>query len=99
MTAFEMYKDALGMALNIDPEKVVKAEWDALDDIWKVVVLDDGLVHFKLQGLLVRLCFKWIHKTGRRAWQNTSILELTPGSVAPESSPRGTTTSASMKDS
>lgn len=99
MKDFEMYKDAIAMALNIDPEKVVKAKWDDNADIWMVVVLDKGLVHFNLEGLLVRLCFKWIKKTGRRSWQNTSILELIPDSVQPGSLQRGKTTSGSMKDS
>ena len=78
MTAFEMYRDAIAMALNIEPDKITKAKWDAHKDIWMVIVLDGGLVHFNLEGLLVRLCFKWIHRTGRRAWQNTSLLELIP---------------------
>lgn len=71
MSEFEMYRDAIAMVLNIDPAKVVKAKWDEQADIWVVVVLDDGLVHFNVSGQTVRLCFKWIHKTGRRSWLAT----------------------------
>ena len=86
MSEFEMYREAIAMAVNTDPENVTSAKWDAHKDTWKIVVLDmqaGGLIHFKLNGLLVRLCFKWIHKTGDRRWQNTSLLELIPDSRPP----------------
>ena len=98
----EKIKDLKDNTINLiytsPPYGITKAKWDAMKDIWMVIVLDDGLVHFNLEGQLVRLCFKWIHRTGDRRWQNTSLLELIPGCKVPSPIPTGTRTSGSTKE-